>query len=313
MSQQNDKNPQNDAVHNPDERRLVRFDYAMKYMLRSPANFDVLESLLSAVLDDKIHIQEILESEGNKKRNEEKFNRVDIRCKNSKGEVIIIEVQNTREADYVQRILFGFSQAVVRHIDLGQPYAKIPKIYSISIVYFKLGAGDDYAYHGKYQFKGLHTKDELKFTEKDKQALGINSASDPMPETYFLMVEDFNKVAKTPLEEWMRFLKDGVIDPHTKDKGLQAAREKLDILKMSRDEQDQYYRYNCDAASYLYTQEVERKLALEEGEKRGIAIGEERGIDIGKIEVAKNLKAMGMSTEIIEKSTGLTKGQIEAL
>lgn len=281
--------------------RLVRFDWAIKYLLRSPVNFDVLESLLSAVLNDKIKIEEILESEGNKKAEDEKFDRVDIKCKNSLGDIVIIEVQNTREADYMHRILFGVSQTVMRHIDEGHPYNTIPKIYSISIVYFKLGAGDDYAYHGQYEFNGIHTHRQLQFTEKDRQAFGISSPNEFMPETYFLMVADFDKVAKTPLDEWMRFLKDGVIDPNTKDAGLRAAREKLNFMRLTRDEQDRYMRYYCDAASFAYTQKVERKIARDEGIQMGIA------------QVAKRMKASGRPIEEIIEFTGLSRAQIEEL
>ncbi len=322
--EESEKKPKRERAKKPkvtDDKKLIRFDWAMKYMLRSPANFDVLEGLLSAVLGEKIKIVDILESEGDKKEQDEKFNRVDIRCKNSKGHIIIIEVQNTSEADYIHRILFGVSQAVVRHIDEGKHYAEIPKVYSISIIYFKLGNGSDYVYRGKYEFTGLHNQEALTFTEKDKKALGLNSPSDPMPETYFLMVKDFDKVAKTPLEEWMRFLKDGVIDPDTKDKGLKAARHKLDYMKMSRDEQDRYMRYYCDANSFTYTQAREKEIAREEGiaigKEEGIAIGKEEGIAIGnqnaKNEIARNMKAMGLSASDIAKCTGLTEEEITKL
>ena len=49
------------------------------------------------------------ESEGNKEDEDDKFNRVDILVKNTKGELIIIEVQNSHEIDYFLRILFGLS------------------------------------------------------------------------------------------------------------------------------------------------------------------------------------------------------------
>lgn len=281
--------------------RLIRFDWAMKYLLRSPANFDVLEGLLSAVLDEKIKIVDILESEGDKKAEDEKFNRVDIRCKNSKGHIIIIEVQNTRESDYFHRILFGFSQEVIRHIDLGHPYEDIPKIYSISIIYFPLGKGDDYIYHGQYVFSGLHTKTPLILTEKDKKALDIQSPTDPLPETYFLMVQDFDKLAKTPLDQWMRFLKEGKIDPETTVPGLKEAREKLLVMKMSRDEQNRYFRYIADSESFANTQRKERKIAYEEGQAEKTT------------EIARNLKADGVPTFTIAKATGLTSEEIEQL
>ena len=50
---------------------------------------------------------EILESESNQLTADDKFNRVDIKARNSKDEIIIIEIQNTRELYYLERILYG--------------------------------------------------------------------------------------------------------------------------------------------------------------------------------------------------------------
>lgn len=85
--------------------KYVRFDWAMKRMLRDKANFAVLEGLLTVLLEEPIHILEILESEGNQQSEDDKFNRVDINAKDSKDEIIIVEIQNTRELYYLERIL----------------------------------------------------------------------------------------------------------------------------------------------------------------------------------------------------------------
>ena len=75
-------------------RNLIRFDWAIKRLLRNKANFTVLEGFISELLKDDIQIQSILESESNKQHDDDKFNRVDILVKNSKSELIIIEIQN---------------------------------------------------------------------------------------------------------------------------------------------------------------------------------------------------------------------------
>ncbi len=94
------------------KRRLISFDWAMKKLLRSKANFEILEGFLSELLKDNIQIQEILESESNKEGHKGKFNRVDLKVKNQNDEIIIIEVQYEREFDYLQRILYGTSKGV---------------------------------------------------------------------------------------------------------------------------------------------------------------------------------------------------------
>ena len=88
-------------------KNLIRFDWAIKRLLRNKANFGILEGFLSELLEDDIKIENILESESNKENAANKLNRVDLLVKNSKGELIIIEVQNDYQADYLLRMLFG--------------------------------------------------------------------------------------------------------------------------------------------------------------------------------------------------------------
>ena len=80
--------------------RYIRFDWAIKRLLRQKANFGVLEGFLTVFLGEKITIIEILESEGNQQTADDKFNRVDIKARNSKDEIII----NT---EYPRTLLFG--------------------------------------------------------------------------------------------------------------------------------------------------------------------------------------------------------------
>ena len=136
-----------------DFNKFIRFDWAAKRILRDKANFGVLEGLLTVLLEEQVTIVELLESESNQDAPEDKFNRVDIKAKNSRGEIIIVEVQLTRELYYLERILYGVSKAVIEHISLGDKYDQVKKVYSINILYFDLGQGKDYLYHGQ---KRLH-------------------------------------------------------------------------------------------------------------------------------------------------------------
>ena len=113
--------------------KYIRFDWAIKRLLRQKANFVVLEGFLTVFLGEPITILELLESEGNQLSADDKFNRVDIKALNSKGEIILIEVQNTRELYFLERILYGVAKAITEHIKLGQDYGEVKKVYSISI------------------------------------------------------------------------------------------------------------------------------------------------------------------------------------
>ena len=214
------------------ENQCIRFDWAIKRLLRQKANFGVLEGFLTVLIGEQVSILEILESESNQLYPEDKFNRVDIKAKNSKGEIVIIEVQNTRELYYLERILYGVSKAVTEHIELGQNYDMVKKIYSISILYFDLGHGNDYVYHGQTHFIGVHTGDELQVSTKERGVIESKSPSEIYPEYYLIRVNEFNKVAITPLEEWVNYLKTGVIRPDTQTPGLaEGSTRKTTILQ----------------------------------------------------------------------------------
>ncbi|MEA3553814.1 MAG: PD-(D/E)XK nuclease family transposase, partial [Campylobacterota bacterium] len=96
-------------------RKLISFDWAIKRILRSKANFEILEGFLSELLFEDITILEILESESNQEKRDDKFNRLDIKVKNENEEIILIEIQYDREMDYMQRILYASSKAIVEH------------------------------------------------------------------------------------------------------------------------------------------------------------------------------------------------------
>ncbi|MDR0995639.1 MAG: Rpn family recombination-promoting nuclease/putative transposase, partial [Tannerella sp.] len=221
--------------------RFIRFDWAAKRLLRDKANFGVLEGLLTVLLGDgehPVHIVEILESESNQLHMKDKFNRVDIKARNAEGEIILVEIQSNWELYFIERLLFGVAKAITEHIDLGESYGKVKKVYSICILYFSLGQGADYLYHGQTTFVGVHTGDELRISEKEKKALVPRLPSEIFPEYYLIRVDEFNKVATTPLEEWIEFLKTEKIRPDTTTPGLQEARRKMNFYSLSKAEQE---------------------------------------------------------------------------
>ena len=220
--------------------RYIRFDWAIKRLLRQKANFGVLEGLLTVLLNEKVEIIELLESESNQQTIDDKFNRVDIKAKNSKGEIIIVEIQNTRELYYLERILYGVAKAITEHISLGERYYEVKKIYSVSILYFDIGIGDDYLYHGQNTFLGVHTGDQLLVSTKEKNAIVSKLPSEIFPEYFLIRVNEFDKVAVTPLEEWIEYLKTGRIRPDTQAPGLAEARRKLVYYNMNPKERHAY-------------------------------------------------------------------------
>lgn len=260
-------------------------------------------------LGEKVTILEILESEGNQLSAEDKFNRVDIKARNSKDEIIIIEIQNTRELYYLERILYGVAKAITEHISLGETYYKVKKIYSISILYFDIGKGSDYLYHGQNHFVGVHTGDRLQVNVKERDAIVPRMPAEIFPEYILIRVNEFDKVAATPLEEWMKYLKYGTICPDTTAPGLSEAREKLKYFSMPPKER---MAYDEHLSAVMIQNDVLDSAKLE-GKIEGRAEGRAEGRDEERFSIARNMKQLGIPVDVIVKSTGLTSGEIETL
>ena len=287
----------------------IRFDWAMKRLLRNKANYAVLEGLLTTLLEEKVTIQKLLESESNQEDEFDKYNRVDMLAENSKGELVLIEVQNNNEYAYFQRMLFGASKLVTEYINRGQGYDKVRKVYSVNIVYFSLGHGKDFVYHGKTEFVGIHEGDILELSPFQKQTFKVDRVSQLYPEYYILKVNDFNRVAKTPLEEWIYYLNTGNVPEHATAPGLDKVKEQLKLDRMSREELNAYYKHLDNIVILRDNIMTERA----EGRAEGIEEGMEKGKNEEKKAIARNLKSLGLSSEQIQAATGLSVKEIEQL
>lgn len=309
--------------------RYIRFDWAIKRLLRQKANFDVLEGFLTVFIGEEVKIVEILESEGNQQTQDDKFNRVDIKARNSKGEIILVEVQNTSELYYLERILYGVAKAITEHIHLGDTYKEVKKVYSISILYFDIGKGADYLYVGQNKFIGVHTNDQLVITAKEKGALVQKSPAEIFPEYILVRVNEFDKVAVTPLEEWVAYLKSGVIKENTTAPGLQEARKKLQYYSMTDAER---YAYDEHLNAVMIQNDVlgnAREEGLTQGRAEGLAEGRAEGLTQGRAEgltqgraegraeakkdIVKSMLSNGLSVEQAAKYSGLTVEEVESI
>jgi predicted transposase/invertase (TIGR01784 family) len=272
---------------------FVRLDWAAKNILRDKADFEIFEGLMTVLFGEPVKIVELLESESNREHKEAKSNRVDIKAKNSKDEIILVEIQLEHQTDFLERILFGVSKTITDHLIRGERYSHVKKVYSINILYFNLGVGSDYVYHGSNSFKGMNTGDTLEFSKREKQGYKRRKRANIFPEYYSLRVNQYEKErAETPLEEWMQYLKIGYIRPDTTAPGLQKAREKLRILSMSDEERRSYERY------------LDNKLYEEDVVETAHEDGWFEGYDEAILEMVQKLKDEGMDDETISRITG---------
>ncbi len=261
-------------------KKLVRFDWAMKKMLRHKANFDILEGFLSELLGEEIKIKQILDSESNKETEDDKYNRVDILVEFSSGELVIIEIQDSKEYDYFHRILFGTSKVITEHIKEGEPFASVKKVISITIAYFDLGQGKDYVYHGTTTFQGIHQKDILMLSEKQVELYKKNAVYEIYPEYWLIKVGKFSNTVNDKLDEWIYFFKNAEIKKDFSAKGLKAAGERLVEMKLNEKDQKDYKKYLKhlhEVASGNYNKIIDAQDLINQGVDKG---REERDIEI---------------------------------
>lgn len=286
-------------------RKLISFDWAIKKILRSKANFAILEGFLSELLFDNITITEILETESNKNTLDDKFNRLDIKVKNSKDEIVLIEIQYNRELDYLQRMLYATSKTIIEHIKESEAYSKIVKVISINILYFDLGEGDDYIYKGTTSFIGLHNHSQLKLNADQAELYKTEQIEQVYPEYYLIKINNFNDIAKDTLDQWIYFLKNEEVKDNFEAKGLVQAKEVLDYLKYSEEERLEYESYkeslHYQASMYESTYVI------------GILKGEKKGKMEEKIAIAKKMLQKNIEITIISEVTGLTAQEVESI
>ena len=211
---------------------------------------------------------------------------------------VIIEVQASMEWDFLSRILYGASKAVTEYIQAGQAYRNVRKIISVSIVFFNLGRGEDYVYHGTTEFRGTHQHDVLQLGENEQKAYGPEKTpSDKFPEYYLIKVNQFNQQIKDKFDEWVYFLKTETIQPTFTAQGIKSAAKKLDILSLTDKERKAYERYE---------ENTHYEASMHESHYG-------RGKLDERVEIAKKLLKRGIEMAIVMEDTGLTRAEIEKI
>ncbi len=229
-------------------------------------------------------------------------------------------------------MLYGVSKAITEYIGLGKPYEAVRKVYSINIVYFELGQGKDYVYHGKTEFVGEHEPhDTLKLSiRQNEKFFGIKddklelrkSPGDLFPQYYILRVNDFDKVATTPLDEWIEFLKTGSISSKATAAGLPEARERLRVDSLSQKDKQAYFRH-LEAVRHmksLFDTSRDRRISRWSNRRKNRRKswkeeleGRAEGKKEKTKEIALRLLALNTPIDIISQSTGLSIEEIKKL
>ena len=293
------------------ERKLISFDYAVKYLLRgkSSDDFVILGGFLSELTGRKIEVVSILESESNKVDPSDKGNRVDLKAQIDGGEFAVFEIQFLQEFDFFGKVLYGVSRAVIEQVSAGKLY-NIKKVHSINILYYNLNAKREYLFRGKFDgFRGVHFEEEsIPFAQAaDKDS---NAIVEIHPEYYLILPNMFDENLRGRFDEWIYILKNSTVRDDFTAAGIKEAKVKLDYLSMSPEDKRAYEKYMDNlrsANSMIIAAEVRGKVA-------GIAIGKAEGIAVGRLEalreIVRHMYQEGFSVEVIARALAISEKDV---
>ena len=311
----------------PQVKKLIQFDWAIKTLLRRKANFPILEGFLSELLHTDVVIESLLESESNKSHAKDKSNRVDVLAQLGGGEKVIIEVRCEREWDFLDharnstyRASCGVapvleSSSTTRTLRFCAPetpgrtslLASLERglrLIIVAIIYSNVTHGEDYIYHGTTDFRGIHKHDLLKLSEKEKEHYpeSVHKIAHVFPEYYVLKVSGFDLKIKDTLDEWVYALKESEVKPEFTAKGIHEASRTLARLSLSEEERQAYERHIGDARISKSTLDS----SFSDGKREGLAEGKAEG----KAEMIRNLHALGLSIEQLSQASQLSVEEV---
>jgi predicted transposase/invertase (TIGR01784 family) len=215
----------------------------------------------------------------------------DIYCENEKGEKFIVELQKAKQNYFKERTVYYSTFPIREQAEKGGWNYNLKAVYCIGILDFTF---DDY--------ENEPEKSEVVHTIKLKNQNG-KTFYDKLTYIY-LEMPNFKLTEtelKSRLDKWLYFIKHledfQTIPEIFKDEVFTQAFAKAELAKFVQADLDNY----------------ESSLKIFRDNKAVFDYARETAFDEGKIEVARNLKSLGVAIDIISLSTGLTKSQISKL
>lgn len=287
------------------DKPLISFDYAIKYLLKDKGDYSIVEGFISDLLKTKgykdVKIVALLESESNKEDSKSKRSLADVIVEDEDHHKYIIEIERNVKDSFIHKACFNTSRLIVDTLAQREDYTQIIKIFHISLLYFPIGNGNGVIYHGKTIIHEVETNERLNVHIKNMETSEVFDATNILPEYFYISVPLFNDRLEKEIDDWLHVMKYDEVPPNYHSPYMRQVADKLSILKMTKEERANYSYYQ----KKLYNDRDE----LQAAEARGEARGEARE----KIVIAKNLLKAGLSIDIIAKSTGLSIEEIQKL
>ena len=223
---------------------------------------------------------------------------VDVRCRDNRGRVFLVEMQMIWTPEFKQRILFNASKAYVRQIKAGEHYELLQPVYSLNLV------NDIFEPELKDEFYHYYRLVHMEHTDKVIEGLHLIFVELPK-------FKPHNYSEKKMQVLWLRYLTEINEDTREIPEELLANPE----LKKAVNALEESAFTDAQLAGYEKFWDIisVEKTLYNSAIRKGMEKGMEKGIKEGHKEVARNLKKAGIPVAIIMQSTSLSEKEIEEL
>ena len=302
---------------------------------------DLVISLLNALLpfdkpEEEVVSVEYLPAEMVPENPLRKNSIVDVRCKDARGRQFIVEMQMVWSQEFKMRVLFNASKAYVRQLGEGQDYELLQPVYSLNLVNEIFEPDMEQYYH---YYRLVHSE------RTDKVIDGLHLIFIELPK-----FKPHNYSEKKMQVLWLRYLTEitertrqapqELLDNPEVKKALTELEESAftdaellgydkfwDIISVERTLIGSVKRRYDEGLRKGLAEGMEKGIAegmekgIAEGMQKGLEKGMEKGLEKGlekgraeeRLQIARNMKRLGMPMEAIAGATGLTAEEINAL
>ena len=299
-----------------DEKTLVSFDFAIKYLLKNKGEFQIVEGFISALLGafgySPVKIKALLDSESNKEHDKMKRSIADLVVEDEQENKYIVEIDRAYTSTFLYKAHFNTSRLVVDSISTSENFSNIKKIFHVNLLYFVPKNMEQPLYHGKTLFKELGASGPLDIHISDLSGQ-IFDAHHVLPEYFVISIPGFNDVIKREIDEWLYVMKHSEVREDFQSPYMRQLAARLSVLKLTSKERELYERERLAAfkeQDYLTSAE---KKGREEGREEGLQEGLQKGMQAKEIEIARNMLSKGYLHEEVQALTGLSMSQIAQL
>lgn len=274
-------------------------DFGFKRLFGTDMNKELLISFLNALLHGEQTVKDVTylntEHLGTLERDRRAV--FDVYCENEKGEKFLVEMQRGEQQFFKDRSIYYSTFPIREQAQKGREWNyELKAVYTIGILNFTFDNGNDHYFHHEVKLVDMETKevffDKLTFI--------------------YLEMPKFNKTEnelETMFDKWMFVLRNLSVlmerPAALQERVFESLFRAAEIAAFTREE----------LVDYEDSLKVFRDWfsVVQTAENKGIAIGREKGRTEERLEVARNLKKLGLSTEMIIQGTGLSLEEIEHL